>query len=104
MLRAIAAQPADPQPVFDLIAQRVRELAGATTASILEYDGTLLHRTADAGYPPDVLVTVPSDACRTMDFHLAADMIQLGRDLAIEALDATANNGSAHGPASPAAG
>ena len=70
----------------------------------LEAMQSVLTRYRLSGYPPDVLVTVPSDACRTMDFHLAADMIQLGRDLAIEALDATANNGSAHGPASPAAG
>lgn len=40
-----------------------------------------------AGYPPDVLVTVPRDACRSLDFHRAAEMIDLGRTLAEEALD-----------------
>ena len=41
-----------------------------------------------AGNPPDVLVTVPKDACRALDFHRAADMIALGRTLTNEALDA----------------
>lgn len=40
-----------------------------------------------AGNAPDVLVTVPKDACRTLDFHRAAEMIALGRTLAAEALD-----------------
>jgi len=39
-----------------------------------------------AGYFPDVLVTVPKDACRTGDFHRAAEMIELGRQLAADAL------------------
>ena len=49
---------------------------------------SLITRYRMASNPPDVLVTVPSDACRTMDFHRAADMIALGRRLTIEALDA----------------
>ena len=48
----------------------------------------LITRYRMAGNPPDVLVTVPSDACRTMDFHRAAEMIDLGRRLTEEALDA----------------
>lgn len=40
-----------------------------------------------AAHPPDVLVTVPKDACRTLDFHKAAELIGLGRDLARQALD-----------------
>lgn len=39
-----------------------------------------------AGYPPDVLVTVPKDACRSMDFHRAEEMITLGRTLTLDAL------------------
>jgi NTE family protein len=41
-----------------------------------------------AGFPPDLLVTVPKDACRTLDFHRAGTMIELGRRLTAEALDA----------------
>jgi NTE family protein len=40
-----------------------------------------------AAFPPDVLVTIPKDACRTTDFHRAAPMIALGRALAEQALD-----------------
>jgi NTE family protein len=34
-----------------------------------------------------VLIQVPRDACRSLDFHRAAEMIQLGRALTEEALD-----------------
>ena len=40
-----------------------------------------------AAHPPDVLITVAKDACRTLDFHKAAELIDLGRNLAREALD-----------------
>jgi NTE family protein len=65
----------------------------------LEAMQSVLTRYRLSGYPPDVLVTVPSDACRTMDFHLADEMIQLGRDLtmdALDTLDASAPRRSAH--------
>lgn len=40
-----------------------------------------------AGYPPDLMVTVPKEACRTLDYHRASEMIALGRERAVEALD-----------------
>lgn len=40
-----------------------------------------------AGYPPDLLITVPKDACRMLDFHKAQQLIDLGRGIALEALD-----------------
>jgi NTE family protein len=40
-----------------------------------------------AAHPPDVLITVPRSACRTLDFHKAGEMIALGRRIAVEALD-----------------
>ncbi len=43
VLRGIAASPDDPQPVLELIARRARELCGAASVAICEYDGTLLH-------------------------------------------------------------
>jgi NTE family protein len=39
-----------------------------------------------AGYPPDVLITIPREACGTLDFHRADEMIELGRERAEEAL------------------
>ncbi|GAB3874095.1 patatin family protein [Terrabacter terrigena] len=47
----------------------------------------LISRYRMASNPPDVLVTVPSNAVRTLDFHRAAEMIELGRELTTEALD-----------------
>lgn len=40
-----------------------------------------------AAFPPDVLITVPFSAARTIDFHRADELITLGRRLAAEALD-----------------
>jgi NTE family protein len=53
----------------------------------LEAMQSVLTRYRLAGNPPDVLVTIPKDACRSLDFHRASDMIAIGRDLTIEALD-----------------
>lgn len=48
---------------------------------------SLIARYRMASSPPDVLVTVPANAVRTLDFHKAAEMIALGRELTTEALD-----------------
>jgi NTE family protein len=40
-----------------------------------------------AAYPPDILIEVPRSSSRSLDFHRAADMIDLGRTLAAQALD-----------------
>lgn len=62
-----------------------------TTADIVSrsFDtmSALVARYRMASNPPDVLVSVPSDACRTLDFHRAAEMIDLGRELTARALD-----------------
>ena len=54
----------------------------------LEAMQDLVTRYRLAGYPPDLLISVPKDACRTMEFHRAKEMIELGRRLTAEALDA----------------
>lgn len=41
-----------------------------------------------AGFPPDVMIDVPYDACGTMDFHRAQELIDLGRQRAAASLDA----------------
>ena len=40
-----------------------------------------------AAYPPDILIEVPRTACRSLDFHRAAEVIELGHELAARALD-----------------
>jgi NTE family protein len=41
-----------------------------------------------AAYPPDVLIEVPRSTCRGLEFHRAVEVIDVGRALADEALDA----------------
>ncbi|MCP4635497.1 MAG: serine protease, partial [Methyloversatilis sp.] len=41
-----------------------------------------------ATFWPDVVISVPKNACAFHEFHLAAPLIALGRTLAAEALDA----------------
>ncbi len=41
-----------------------------------------------AGYPPDVQVDIPVDACGTLDFHRAKELIALGRERARATFDA----------------
>lgn len=71
---------------------RVIELAGP--ASMLELVNqsfevmqNSLTQYKIAGYPPDVLVTIPRRACRFFEFNKAAELIRLGQSLAREALD-----------------
>ena len=40
-----------------------------------------------AAYPADLLIEVPRSACRSLEFHRAAEVIEIGRELAAEALD-----------------
>ncbi|EID14634.1 patatin [Mycobacterium xenopi RIVM700367] len=40
-----------------------------------------------AAYPPDLLIEVPRTVCRGLEFHRAAEVIEVGRTLAIDALD-----------------
>jgi NTE family protein len=64
---------------------------GLTTLDVvdLSFDAMqdLLTRYRHATFPPDLLVTVPKNACRTLDFHKAAAMVELGRQRAEAALD-----------------
>ena len=47
----------------------------------------LINRYRMASNPPDIAITVPADACGTMDFHRAAELIELGHKLTTTALD-----------------
>jgi NTE family protein len=41
-----------------------------------------------ANYPPDLLIEVPRTACRSLEFHRAAEVIEVGHELAARVLDA----------------
>jgi hypothetical protein len=53
VLKAMSASPGDPQPVFDLIAVRARDLCDAYGLTVFEYDGTLMHQRAATGVSDD---------------------------------------------------
>jgi NTE family protein len=53
----------------------------------LETVQRMLTRYRLAGDQPDILISVPKDACRTLDFHRAAEMIELGREITATTLD-----------------
>ena len=40
-----------------------------------------------AAYPPELLIAVPRSACRSLDFHRAAEVIGVGRELTARALE-----------------
>jgi NTE family protein len=53
----------------------------------LDAMGSLITRYRLAALPPDVLVTVPGDSAKVLDFHKANELIELGRRLTEKALD-----------------
>ena len=79
-------QPAERRP-----AEQVLGTADIGVVNLLamsfETMSSLISRYRMASNPPDILVTVPSNAVGTLDFHRAAEMIELGRKLTTEALD-----------------
>jgi hypothetical protein len=53
---ATSASPEDPQPVFDLISVRARDICGAYGVTVCEFDGSLLHWRAATGISEDPAV------------------------------------------------
>src|SRR6202030_2400895 len=49
VLKVMSASPGDPQPVFDLIARRARDLCNTTTTTVHEFDGELVHLRSSVG-------------------------------------------------------
>ena len=41
-----------------------------------------------ATYPPDLLIEVPRNACRSLEYHRAEEVIEIGQELAAATLDA----------------
>jgi NTE family protein len=76
------------------------ELVDASKEDVLPKLGSfeVMNRTIDiaqaalarhtlAAYPPDVLIEIPRTACRSLEFHRAAEVIDIGRELAAAVLD-----------------
>ena len=80
----------EPEPGDDDAAEE------ATTPKLGSFE--VMNRTIDiaqsaltrhqlAAYPPDLLIEVPRTACRSLDFHRAAELIDVGRELTARALE-----------------
>lgn len=84
------------------LAKAVRETSIPKLGSFAVMNRTIdiaqaaLARHQMAAYPPDVLIEVPRTTCRSLDFHRAAEVINLGHELASTALDSL--EGGAAGP------
>lgn len=57
-------------------------------AQSLEAMEGMIERFRSAARPADIAIRVPADVCGRMDYHRAGEVIDAGRELAVEALDA----------------
>ena len=55
---------------------------------VIDIAQSALARHTLASYPPDLLIEVPRTVCRSLDFHRAAEVIEIGQELAATGLDA----------------
>jgi len=75
------ADPEDPE-------SEVPKLGGFEVMNrTIDIAQAALARHTLAAYPPDLLIEVPRSACRGLEFHRAAEVIDIGRALAARALD-----------------
>lgn len=88
--------PVDPEqgdseddPLVDIVRDTpIPKLGGfAVMSRTIDIAQAALARHQMAAYPPDILIEVPRTACRSLDFHRAAELIELGHELAARALD-----------------
>ena len=86
--RAAQEDDSDADPLQRLLGTRLPKDPSTMEIFNRSFDtmSSLVARYRMASNPPDVLVTLPSDAARTLEFHRAAEMIALGRQLTTEAL------------------
>jgi NTE family protein len=98
LIRAVREMPAPPSASREHQAESrdpnetvTEDLPSLSAAEVLllslEAMQSLILEQRLGSYPPDLLVSVPKDACRTLDFQRAPEMIELGRRLMRETLD-----------------
>ncbi len=86
-IRPPDASTAAPAEVPDPLDVRPDLRTSEVVAQSFDAMQSLITRYRLAALPPDVLVTVPLSSARTLDFHRAAELVDLGRALTARALD-----------------
>lgn len=81
--RVAAAPTAPPRVVEHTAPESLLELVNQS----FEVMQSSLAQYKIAGYPPDILVNIPKRVCRFFEFHKAAELILLGRQIAEDVLD-----------------
>ncbi|MEM7439738.1 MAG: GAF domain-containing protein [Pseudomonadota bacterium] len=80
ILRVINEATADPQPVFDLVAQKSAELCGAQFSVLERFDGELLHFCAQHGFEEGGLDVMLADyPLEPTEGHLAPVVVETGQ-------------------------
>ena len=63
VLKVMSASPGDPQPAFELIVRRARELCNSAGAGIAEFDGVLVHQRSlygdSSGFSAEYIASFP---------------------------------------------
>ncbi|MBB2993237.1 NTE family protein [Mycolicibacterium iranicum] len=89
--RFVAADDEPLEPLEELREPSVPEipkLGGFEVMNrVIDIAQSALARHTLAAYPPDLLIEVPRTVCRSLDFHRANEVIDIGQELASVALD-----------------
>ena len=84
----VRGEPEDEEPPADEVSELPSGLRMLDVMQLsIEAMQSVVARYRMASYPPDILISVPRNAARTLDFHRGAEMIALGRELTEQALD-----------------
>ncbi|GAA4391358.1 patatin-like phospholipase family protein [Tsukamurella soli] len=78
----------DPLVADDVPAPSAPRLGGFEVMNrTIDIAQAALARHTLAAYPPDLLIEIPRTVCRSLDFHRAAEVIAVGRQVTATALD-----------------
>ncbi|MDA2892673.1 patatin-like phospholipase family protein [Mycolicibacterium sp. BiH015] len=86
---------ADDEPIADLHEPDIPKLGSFELMNrVIDIAQSALARHTLAAYPPDLLIEIPRTVCRSLDFHRANEVIEIGQEMASIALDALEPKGS----------
>ncbi|AFM18821.1 putative esterase of the alpha-beta hydrolase superfamily [Mycolicibacterium chubuense NBB4] len=87
----------DDEPVEEMTAPAAPKLGSFEVMNrVIDIAQGALARHHLAAYPPDLLIEVPRTVCRSLDFHRANEVIDIGQELASTGLDTLENRLSEH--------